>query len=737
MPDAERGESAPMFRRVFEVPFSAKSAKLLICGLGYNEVFINGRRVGDGLLDPAQTDYNARAFYLEHDVAGFLRKGANAIGVMLGDGWFNQNRVWKTWYEGKGMSYGCPRFIARMEIVSDEGKKMYLDSDLKWKCSIGPITENNVYAGERYDARLEKPGWDTAGYDDSKWILPVEATEPCARFEMQEIAPMKRIGEIVPKSVVEVKPGVWVADMSQNFSGWLRIRVSGPAGAEIKLRFAETIFPDGMIDTASTGVFATLVEQIDTYICRGSGEEVWEPRFTYHGFRYVEITGWPGKLTANDITGIIVHTALERAGSFESSDERLNILHRMALWTHRSNVHGIPEDCPVRERCGWLGDANVVCEFSIWNFKSADFWGKYLDDIETTRQSNGGIPFNIAPGKRTSSTAKHDWMAAFILIPWYIYVYHGRREVLERHYDGMEQVIERFEEKMDGWILAGGFGDWFEPGERANPTQTHESLTTTIWFYRCAQVMSKVSGILVKRDEERKFGEWARKIREAFIRKFFNSETRSFGSQTSNAMALHFGLVPDGEHANVLSALVKDLRETRKMHYHVGIFGLRFLFEVLARNGHAELAVELLHQDTYPSFGDLIGRGATTLWEYWGEPEVDKAHGPRSLSHPMMGGYDNWFYNSLAGIRPDEDNPGFEHFFMEPNPVPSVKWARAEYESPCGRIVSEWKYEGKILTWTVEIPKGTEATAKIPFSGGGGILKSGKYLFVDGELIRS
>ncbi len=718
-----------MFRREFKLPFPAKSAKLLICGLGYNEVFINGCRVGDSVLDPAQTDYNARAFYVEHDVTKLLKSGDNAIGVILGDGWFNQNRVWKTWHDGKGMSYGCPRFIARLETSSSDGKSFEFDSDLSWKCSTGPVTENNIYAGERYDARLERIGWDSPGYDDSEWISPVIAEAPCGRLEKQELPPIRKIEELIPKSVSEVKPGVWVADMGQNFSGWLRIKVNAPAGTEIRMRFAETVFPDGMVDTASTGVFATFVEQIDTYICKGNGTETWEPRFTYHGFRYVEIKGWPEKLSDSDITGIVVHTAFETAGKFDCGDNRLNTLHNMALWTHRSNAHGIPEDCPARERCGWLGDANVVCEYSMWNFNSASFWEKYLDDIETTRQANGGIPFYIAPGKRTCATASHDWMASFILIPWYIYVYHHKRAVLERHYSGMRQVIERFGEKSEDWILAGGLGDWFEPGMSAKPTQTPESLTTTIWFFRCAEIMSKVSSILGKSDDAERYSGWTRKIGESFIRKYFDWEIRSFGSQTANAMAIHFGLVPGRIKGNILSALEKDICETRRMHYHAGIFGIRYLFEVLSRNGHADLAVKILHQNTYPGFGNLISRGATTLWEYWGEPEVDKKHGARSLSHPMMGGFDNFFYNSLAGIRPDEDNPGFRHFFLEPHPVSFVKWAKAEYLSGFGRIASAWEFKGKMIEWSVEVPAGTSATVKMPFTDEEKTLEAGKYSF--------
>lgn len=729
MPDAARGRAAPMFRREFKIGKAVRHAQLFICGLGYYEVYINGGRVGDHVLDPAQTDYDIRAFYVIHEIAGFLHSGMNAIGVILGDGWYNQDRVWKDSHEGKGMSYGSPRFIAKLEMLSSDIKISSVLSDESWKCARSPIIENSIYAGEKYDARLDQPGWNVQGFDDSSWTSPALVPEPCSRLERQEIPPIRKIREFVPKAIVEARPGTWVVDMGQNFSGWARISATAPEGTEIRMRFAETVSQDGMVDTGSTGVFATKVEQVDTYVCKGSGRETWEPRFTCHGFRYVEITGWPGTPSCEDVIGILVHTALEKAGVFECSDERMNLLHKMAFWTHRSNIHGIPEDCPARERCAWLGDANIVCEYSMWNFKSADFWEKYLGDIETSRSMNGGIPFNVSPGRRTCGNASHDRMAAFILIPWYLYVCQGRKYLLERHYAGMKAVLERFKEMSSGWILSGGFGDCFEPGMVDKPTLTPEVLTTTIWFFRCAQVMSKTAHILGHSADGMKYGEWTASIREAFLKRFYKPGSHGFGSQTADTMALHFGLVPDGETENVLAALVKDLRETRSCHCHVGIFGLRYLFETLARHGHADLAFDLLHQDSYPSFGDLMNRGATTLWEYWGEPEVDRAHGPRSLNHPMMGGFDNWFFNSLAGIRPDEDSPGFSHFFLEPHPVTRIRWLDAKYESPFGMILSSWKFDGDNFLWEVDVPEGTEATVILPYSGDVKLLPPGQYAF--------
>ncbi len=733
MPDALRGRYAPFFRREFRVSGPVKYAGLKICGLGFYEAWISGQRIGDHVLDPAQTDYEARCFFVSYDVTRNLRAGENAIGIILGDGFFNQDLIpEKHGWQGEKSSYGTPRLWAELTIRYADGSSAIVPTDETWKCSKGPIISSNIYAGEFYDARLEMPGWDSPHFRDAAW-QPVEIVPPPGgRMEEQSIPPIRKIEEIRPISITENREGCWVADMGQNFAGWIRIRLRAEIGTEIRLRFAETVFPDGRIDTASTGVFATTVEQIDTYVCKGQGVETWEPRFTYHGFRYVEITGWPDRPGAEDITGVVVHTALPQAGAFKCSDERLNQLHRMAVWTHRSNIHGIPEDCPARERCGWLGDANFVCEYSIYNFQSMSFWEKYLDDIETTRASNGGLPAMIAPGKRgTRGAATPDWMAAFIQIPWYLYVYYGNRTVLERHWDGMCTVVEHYGKEADDWILSGGLGDWCDPRNSCSPTYTGECLTTTIWFWRCSWVMARVADLLDHKDDASRYYGWANRIRDAFRTRFYNRENGTFGSQTADAMALHFDLAPTGKEMTVLDSLVRDIRETNKLHHTVGIMGLRFLFEVLTRHGHGDTALALMHQNTYPSFGDLIGRNATTLWEYWGEPEVDKAHGPRSLNHPMMGGFDTWFYNTLAGIRPDIEHPGFRHYFLEPHPIPGLDWICAHYDSPQGRIVSEWQYANGHFEWKVIVPQGSNATATLPLTCRVRMLGSGTHRIVD------
>jgi alpha-L-rhamnosidase len=729
MPSALRGRSAPLLRKSFHIGQPVKKATWRICGLGYYEACLNGGRVGDHVLDPAQTDYDQRWFYVTYNVGNFVRQGKNALGVMLGDGFYNQDLVPAAYgWQGAAGSYGQPCLWAELVVELTNGSIQHVVTESSWKCLPGPITESNVYKGEQYDARREIPGWAGPEFDDAGWC-PVEmAGGPGGAGEEQPMPPVRRIAELRPQNITAFEDNSRVVDFGQNFAGWARIRVSAPAGTRITLVFAETVFPDGRINTASTGVFATTFEQTDEYICKGRGREEWEPRFTYHGFRYVRVSGWPGELTADDLTGVVVHTDLQPAGEFHCSDERLNQLHTMVLWTHRSNIHSIPEDCPARERCGWLGDANLVAEYSMWNYHAETFWLKFIDDMETTRSGNAGLPCNIAPGKRTAGTANPDWAAAFILLPWYVYLFYGKSGVLLRHWDGLRFLMDHFEKQATDGILAGGFGDWFDPGREKCCNHTPPTLTTTLWYYQCAQVMATAAAVTSHPADAEHYAQLAATIGKAFNHKYYDPIVGSYGSQAANVMALHFGLAAAGEKERVLQSLVNDIRQ-REVHLNTGIMGVRFIFEVLTRNGQGALALSLLHQDTYPGFGDQIKRGATTLWEWWGEMDHQQAKGPRSMNHPMFGGFDNWFYNTLAGIRPDPQQPGFKRFYLEPHPIPGLDFVKCQYESPFGRIVSAWTLKNNNFAWQITMPENTSATVRLPCSGEKSSVGPGTHTF--------
>lgn len=704
---------APLFRKGFHLREALKTARAYICGLGYYELYLNGSKVGDHVLDPAQTDYEERAFYSVYDITEYVRPGENAVGVILGSGWFNQDKVWK---EGKyrvpdGTNYGVPRVLLQLRFEYKDGSIETTGTDESWKAFSGPILKNNVYAGEVYDARLEIPGWSRPAFDDRPWKNARQIESPCRRLQAQSLPPIKRVRTLAPTHLSQPRPGVFVYDFGQNFAGWTRLKVTVPRGTTIVLRFAESLSNDGMIDPASTGVFATGVVQTDTYAAKGGGQEVWEPRFTYHGFRYAEMTGFAGTPSLQNLEGVAVHSGVREVGEFECSDAVLNRVHKTAIWTEVSNLHGIPTDCPARERCGWLGDAQVSAEMTIYNFDMAQFWTKFSADIETSE--GNGLPTMVAPGKRKNGEASPDWGTAIVQLPWYVYLYYGDKRVLEEHYDSMKRWVEHLRDISRDGIVAEGLGDWCPPGSVV-PKETPVPLTSTGYCYLDLNIMNQVAKILGREEEAAHYRALLGQVKQAFNEKFFNATDVTYGSQTADSFALWLDLVPAGQVRTVASSLARDVAEKHQGHFSTGITGSKCLYWALSEYGHGDVALEILRQKTYPSIGYLYKLGATTFWETWGEPELDKQYGTRSRNHPMQGGFDAWFYQGLGGIYPDPDQPGFKHTVLRPQVLPSLGQVRAEYDSIQGKIVSAWTHESNRFHWRVVIPANTKATVHLP-----------------------
>jgi len=512
--------------------------------------------------------------------------------------------------------------------------------------------------------------------------------------------------------------------MGQNFSGWAKIKITAPRDTIITLKFAERLFDNGMIDPSTTGPAATKVVQTDTYICKGKDEEIWEPRFTYHGFRYVEMTGLPGEPTLDNIEGIVVHTAVESSGKFICSDEMINKIQKTALWTELTNLHGIPTDCPHRERCGWLGDALITAEMTIYNFDMALFWAKFLEDINTTRR--GELPQNIAPGKRLCG-AKPDWQMAYILVPWFLYLYYGDKRILEQHYVGMKQLMDHLESISENHIVPDGFGDWCEPGNILFPENTDPLITTTAFYFYSAKIMSRIAEIM--EDKNQDYDQLATKIKPAFIKKFYNKKKKTFGSQCADSIALKFNLVPEGGEQTIADSLSKNIMEKYNCHFSTGIFGIRYLYQILANFGYEKEALKLINQTTAPSLGHTFSLGATTLWERI--PLNDEAAKlcKASLNHPMQGGFTAWFYQGLGGIELDPENPGFKHFFLKPQLTDELDFVEVEFNSIRGLISSMWKNEDNKFKWQIIIPVNCSATVYFPSD-------SMNRIFIDSKCIK-
>ncbi len=719
-------EATPIFRKEIEISKTIKEARVYISGLGFYELSINGNKIGDHVLDPGQTDYEQRTFYVVYDVTQQLKQGTNAIGIMLGNGWYNQNMVNNARYGWGNAVYGKPRLLFQMQLTLNDGSKEIFISDDTWKVSSAPVTSNNLYAGEHYDARLESVGWNTSEFDAKNWQNAKLVDAPGGKLVCQNIPPIKRMDTIVPVNITNPMPGIYIYDMGQNFAGWAKLTINAEKGTKIQLRFAENLDNKGLLAPASTGVYATGVVQTDGYACKGNGTEIWEPRFTYHGFRYLEVTGFPGTPSKDNLKGIVVHSSLQEAGEFTCSDERLNRLHKTALWTEISNLHSIPTDCPHRERCGWLGDAFLTSDMTIYNFDAATFWSKFLDDIETSCRD--GIPDNIAPGRR-SGGKNPDWGAAFIQLTWNMFLYYGDKSVISEHYDGMTFFMNHLQQIARNNIVHNGIGSLFSPN-RITPEETPKAFTSTMLYYFCADVMSRMSKAIEKKNEAEKFALLATQIKNSFNNKFYNKEKKTYEGQEKNVLALAFNLVPQEDKQAVANNLNKDIIKNQNYHVSTGIFGSRYIYEILAQFGFEETVKKILHSDTFPSYGYLFSRGATTFWENWGEskledrPQIDGDE--RSKNHPFQGGFDAWFYNGIAGIKPDPENPGFKHIIFRPQLTNVLDSAKANYNSIHGQISSNWQNAGNEFKWFVSVPANTTATIFIPANKQDSIFKNGK-----------
>ncbi|MCL4402938.1 MAG: glycoside hydrolase family 78 protein [Acidobacteria bacterium] len=704
-------QPAPMFRRDFRLKRTVREARAYICGLGYYEFYLNGERIGDHVLDPGQTDYNHRSLYVTYDVTAALRRGENAAGVILGDGFYNQKLIWADF------SYGIPSVLAQIQVRYDNGETETIVTDNTWKYTLdGPIRANNVYWGETYDARREMAGWNRAGFSDAGWKAAVEIAVPTPRLESQLMPPIKRMQFLKPVAITEPKPGVYVFDMGQNFAGWARLKAALPAGTEIRMRFVELLWPDGMINPTTAGIGATHVIQTDRYIARGGGVETWEPRFTYHGFRYVEVTGLPSKPGLDLLEGVVVHTAVERAGSFECSDAMLNRLQQATLWTQRSNMHSIPTDCPARERCGWTGDAQVDSEMAIYNFDYALFLSKYLVDVETSL--NQGLPTLIAPGKRiTNYIACPEWASAWVQLPWYMYTYYADRRPMERAYPHWTRYISSLKEDIggDGLLKDATVETAIRPygyaiGDHPSPFHaTPRDFTGNAYTYLDALLAGRGARLLGREGEAAPFEQFAREFRQAFIRKYYKDG--SFGSQTGDSLALEFGLVPDGKTRAVASSLANDVMQTHGGHFTTGILGHRYLYESLSDNGHDNAAYTVLTKTDFPSWGLLFNLGATTFWEV---PARGVDANLPSLNHPMYAGFAAWFYAGVAGIQPDPLKPGFQHIVMRPALYRELRYAKASHRSLYGEIESEWRVADHRFEWRIVVPPNATATIYVP-----------------------
>ncbi|MEN6608567.1 MAG: family 78 glycoside hydrolase catalytic domain, partial [Bryobacteraceae bacterium] len=682
---------ANQLRKEFTLAARPVRARAYICGLGYYELRINGKKVGDHALDPAWTTYGKRALYVTYDVTPYLEKGANAVGVMLGQGW-----------------YGSRALLVQLNVEMEGGRTVELVSDTTWKAQQGPITADSVYHGETYDARLETRGWDKAGYADGDWKAASAVEGPKGQLSAQMMPPIRVTDAILPLKMTSPKPGMYVFDMGQNFSGWVELRVQGPRGTAVKLRHAELIYDDGTINVENLRA----AKATDVYVLRGDGEEeVYQPRFTYHGFRYVEVTGFPGTPKFDSVRGRVVRSAVQPTGGFTASKQILNEVQRLILWGTQTNLHSVPTDCSQRdERKGWMGDAHLYGDTVMLNFDAAAFYANFIRGMRDAQGADGAVPDTVpfSGGRRNGDPA---WGSAYPILVWAMYEQYGDRRIVEEQYAGIKAWADYLKSHApDGIVDYYHYGDWV-PVER-----TPGLLTATFYYYWSADIVSRAAEALGNKADADAYRKLAESIKDAFNRKFYNADLRGYGnnSQTSNVLPLYLDMASKEMARPALGSLFHDIVYKNDTHLTTGILGTKYVFPLLTRLGYSDLAYELATQTTYPSWGYMVANGATTLWELW-----QNKTGPsmNSHNHPMYGGLGTWFYNALAGINADIARPGYERVRFEPQAVRDLQWAAGSIETQRGAVASSWSRTPDCIRVEVTIPVGSDAEVHVPKIG--------------------
>jgi len=719
--DFYQEDPAPLFRKEFAVTNKVVRARLHMAGLGYYEARLNGQRIGDQVLDPGWTRYSERTPYSTHDVTEQIRRGDNCLGVTPGNGWYNPLplRMWGRRNLREDVPIGRPRFIAQLEVEFKDGTRQTVVSDPTWKVAAGPIRLNSIYLGEIYDARFEQAGWDLAGFDDHTWRQPGLASEPVGPLRAQAQPPIRITREIKAVSVTEPKPGVFLCDLGQNFAGWARLQLCAPAGTKVVLRYGELLNPDGTLNPLTSvagqikktrknqqgkeesigGPGAPAVAwQSDTYIAKGKGREQFVPHFTFHGFRYVEVTGLPERPSRNDLTGLRLNTDVERAGSFASSNERFNRIQEMCDWTFLSNMLSVQSDCPHRERFAYGGDIAATSEAFMMNYDMATFYAKTARDWQDSAQPDGMLT-DTAPfvGIQYCGIA---WAMAHPLLLKQLHQYYGDSVLVAEQYETAKRWLDLEVERNPQLIVERGLSDH----ESLAPTPA--PVLVTPLFAHSAQVVSELATILGRLEDAQTYQRLADKIGEVYRAKFFDPTSGKVGpgTQASQVFALQLGMVPEPQQPAVLQFLLEDLLQRNDSHLSTGIFGTKFLLDTLSRNDRSDLAARVVNQNTFPSWGYMLDNGATTLWENWRGGTNTHSH-----NHPMFGSVSGWFYHWLGGIQPAPDAVGFDRIVIRPQIIEGLDWVECSYNSVRGRIVSNWKRTQDTVTLEIEIPANTTA----------------------------
>jgi alpha-L-rhamnosidase len=696
----------PYLRKEFTIFKPIARATLYATALGLVDLHLNGHLVSDDLFTPGWTDYTKRVHYRAYDVTKLLRRGPNALGAILADGWYSGCIGWEERQDNYGKT---PRFLGQLQIDYADGSSGIVATGPDWKAWDGPIRQADFLMGETYDARLEN-NWDEPGFDQQDWASVDVGAELTPLIEAHPGPPVRSFATLAPKSVSEPKPGVYVFDMGQNFAGVARLKYWGKSGQIITMRFAERLNPDGTIYTKNLrGARAT-----DTYICGGNGMETWEPRFTYHGFQYVELTGLDRKPAKDIITGVAFSSATTDAGKFVCSDPMLNRLERNIYWTQRANFIDIPTDCPQRdERLGWMGDAQVYIRAATLHEDVQAFFTKWLRDVQDGQRADGQFPM-VAPVKVAGDDGGPAWSDAGVICPWTVYEVYGDTRILERHYASMARFIEFCKNRSTPELLPPKdfqcFGDWLNIHD-----ETPKPVIYTAYFAHSTKLLAQAAEVLGKKDDAAKYNELFGKIKAAFNKAYVADDGRIQGdTQTGYVLALSFDLL-DRKNADLAANYLVEKIKKRDWHLSTGFIGTKSLMLALAGIGRNDVAERLIHNDTFPSWGFSIKQGATSIWERWDGWTPAKGFqdpGMNSFAHYSFGAVYQWMVETLGGIQ--SSDPAYKHILIDPQFDSRLNFADTTYDSIRGPIETHWKREGNKVHLKVSIPANTTAKVRLP-----------------------
>ena len=740
--DESKSNPSPMLRREFALSSKKKleRARIYATAMGLYELSLNGKRVGDQYFTPGWTAYDFRYQYQTYDVTSELKKGENCLGAMLGDGWFRGRLAWNN----KRNSYGKKlALLAQLVITYTDGTQEILGTDEKWKTATGAVLESDIYNGETYDARFEKTGWDEAGYKDVEWKGVTVVDAPKAKLVASAGPPVKEIEEIKPVKVFKTPAGDTVLDMGQNMVGWMRFRLAALAGTTITLRHAEVLDRDGNFYTENL----RSAKETIRYTSKGAGTETFEPHFTFQGFRYVAVSGWPGEVKPEEFTGVVVHSAMPRTGDFESSSTLLNQLEHNIIWGQKGNFVDVPTDCPQRdERLGWTGDAEVFAPTASFNFDTASFYTKWLRDVALDQEDDGAVPF-VIPNALSHETRKGEaasagWADVAVVVPWTMYQSFGDKRILEEQYPSMKGWVEymrRAAEESHLWKSGFSFGDWlaFATTNADYPgATTDKDLIQTAYFARSTELLARTAQVLGKKEDATEYAELEEKIRSAFQKEYVTPNGRlSSNTQTAYALALAFGLLPESQRAEAAARLAADVKKFG--HLTTGFLGTPVLCRALSDYGYLDEAYLLLNRTEYPSWLYPVTKGATTIWERWDGIKPDgsfQSASMNSFNHYAYGAIGEWMYQVIAGLELDEHAPGYKHVLIEPHPGGGLTRASASVESMYGRVASAWEIAGGKLTVNIEVPVNTTARVRLPNARLEEVSEGGKALTGRSEI---